>query len=113
MFWASAFIVEAYFNFGKNSGVNIFMDKHAIRLISFILALFLFIMIFQNIMNEQQQLPLGTKEQFILNIADTEKTKVHLISELNDMTNKHHATLVKVVTFNDEYKNEKDIIYFD
>lgn len=112
MFWASAFIVEAYFNFGKNSGVNIFMDKHAIRLISFILALFLFIMIFQNIMNEQQQLPLGTKEQFILNIADTEKTKVHLISELNDMTNKHHATLVKVVTFNDEYKNEKDIIYF-
>ena len=62
MFWASAFIVEAYFNFGKNSGVNIFMDKHAIRLISFILALFLFIMIFQNIMNEQQQLPLGTKD---------------------------------------------------
>lgn len=51
------------------------MNKHGIRLISFILALFSFIMIFQNIMNDQQQLPLGTTEQLVLNIAETGTTK--------------------------------------
>lgn len=88
------------------------MNKHGIRLISFILALFSFIMIFQNIMNEQQQLPLETTEQLVMNIADTGTSKEQLISELNNITNKHDATLVKVVIPNDEYKNKKDIIYF-
>lgn len=88
------------------------MNKHGIRLISFILALFTFIMIFQNVMSEQQQLPLGTTEQFELNIADTETTKEQLISDLDNITNKHNATLIKVVIPSDEYKNKKDIIYF-
>lgn len=88
------------------------MNKHGIRLISFILALFSFIMIFQNLMNDQQQLPLGTTEQLVLNIAETGTTKEQLISELDNITNKHNATLVKVVTPSDEYKNKKDIIYF-
>ncbi|HBF7900019.1 hypothetical protein KLL36_17315 [Clostridioides difficile] len=88
------------------------MNKHGIRLISFILSLFSFIMVFQNIMNDQQQLPLGTTEQFVLNIADTRTTKEKLISELDNITNKHNATLVKVVIPSDEYKNKKDIIYF-
>ena len=88
------------------------MNKHGIRLISFILALFSFIMIFQNLMNDQQQLPLGTTEQLVLNIAETGTTKEQLISELDNITNKHNATLVKVVIPSDEYKNKKDIIYF-
>lgn len=88
------------------------MNKQGIRLISFILALFSFVMIFQNIMNEQQQLPLETTEQLVMNIADTGTSKEQLISELNNITNKHDATLVKVVIPNDEYKNKKDIIYF-
>ena len=88
------------------------MNKHGIRLISFILALFSFIMIFQNIMNDQEQLPLGTTEQLVLNIADTGTSKEQLISELDNITNKHNATLVKVAIPNDEYKNKKDIIYF-
>ena len=83
------------------------MNKHGIRLISFILALFSFIMIFQNLMNDQQQLPLGTTEQLVLNIAETGTTKEQLISELDNITNKHNATLVKVVIPSDEYKNKK------
>ena len=89
------------------------MNKHGIRLISFILALFSFIMIFQNLMNDQQQLPLGTTEQLVLNIAETGTTKEQLISELDNITNKHNATLVKVVIPSDEYKNKKDIIDMD
>lgn len=69
-------------------------------------------MIFQNLMNDQQQLPLGTTEQLVLNIAETGTTKEQLISELDNITNKHNATLVKVVIPSDEYKNKKDIIYF-
>lgn len=89
------------------------MNKHGIRLISFILALFSFIMIFQNLMNDQQQLPLGTTEQLVLNIAETGTTKEQLISELDNITNKHNATLVKVVIPSDEYFSKKHIISCD
>ena len=58
-------------------------------------------------MNDQQQLPLGTTEQLVLNIAETGTTKEQLISELDNITNKHNATLVKVVIPSDEYKNKK------
>ena len=62
-------------------------------------------------MNDQQQLPLGTTEQLVLNIAETGTTKEQLISELDNITNKHNATLVKVVikktSFTLEMRNQK------
>lgn len=87
------------------------MNKHGIRLISFILALFSFIMIFQNIMNDQQQLPLGTTEQLVLNIAETGTTKEQLISELDNITNKHNATRRIPCNINHRTSHIKDTVH--
>lgn len=88
------------------------MNRHSIRLTSFILALFVFILIFQNAIVKQQRLPFNTKEQFTLNISNTSATKEELIFELDNIADKYNAVLVKVVTDPNNYENKKDIIYF-
>lgn len=88
------------------------MIKHSIRLTSFVLALFTFILTFQNIMTKQQQLPFGATNQFELNISGTDAPKEKLVEELNEITSKNNAMLVKVITDSDHYENKKDIIWF-
>ena len=47
------------------------MNKISIRLTSFLLAIFSYVLIFQNIVSNQEQIPLNTNEQFEINIANT------------------------------------------
>ena len=88
------------------------MIKHSIRLASFILALFTFSLVLQNIMFEQQQLPFNTTEQFELNISNSNVGKENLIEDLNELTSNNNGILVKVVTDSEDYENKKDIIWF-
>ena len=51
------------------------MNKISIRLTSFLLAIFSYVLIFQNIVSNQEQIPLNTNEQSEINIANTLITK--------------------------------------
>lgn len=88
------------------------MIKHSIRLTSFILALFTFLLTFQHTMLEQQQLPFDTAKQFELNISDSNVPKKELINTLNELTSSNEGVLVKVVTDPENYENKKDIFWF-
>ena len=88
------------------------MIKHSIRLTSFVLALFAFLLNFQQTMLKQQQLPFNTTEQFELNITDSNVPKEELIDSLNELTSSNDGILVKVVTDTENYENKKDIIWF-
>lgn len=88
------------------------MIKHGIRLTSFVLAIFTFLLIFQHTMLEQQQLPFDTTEQFELNISDSNMPKIEVINSLNELTKRNDGVLVKVTTDPENYENKKDIIFF-
>lgn len=88
------------------------MIKHSIRLTSFILALFTYLLVFQYNMLGQQQLPFDTTEQFELNISNPNMSKEDLIDNLNELTSRNDGVLVKVATDSENYKNKKDIIWF-
>lgn len=84
------------------------MIKHSIRLTSFMLAIFTFLLIFQHTMLEQQKLPFDTTQQFELNISSS---KQH-IDNLNEITSRNDGILVKVATDSENYEDKKDIIWF-
>lgn len=84
------------------------MIKHSIRLASFMLAIFTFLLIFQHTMLEQQKLPFDTTEQFELNIPNS---KEH-IDSLNEIASRNEGVLVKVATDSENYEDKKDIIWF-
>lgn len=88
------------------------MVKQSIRLTSILLALFTFILTFQNVMVKQQQLPFDTTKQFELNISETDVSKEKLVDSLNELTNQHHGILVKLTTNSENYEDAKDIIWF-
>lgn len=88
------------------------MVKHSIRLTSILLALFTFILTFQNVMVKQQQLPFDTTKQFELNFSETDVSKEKLVDSLNELTNQNHGILVKVTTNSENYEDTKDIIWF-
>ena len=79
------------------------MNKISIRLTSFLLAIFSYVLIFQNIVSN---------EQFEINIANTLITKEELALELDKIVDTNNATLIKIATPTNDYENKKDIIYF-
>lgn len=88
------------------------MVKRSIRISSFLLAIFTFVMILQYAMEKQQTLPLGTTDQFELNIAQASVSKSELVEELNALTDQHNGILVKITIDSEEYESKKDIIWF-
>lgn len=88
------------------------MNKISIRLTSFLLAIFSYVLIFQNIVSNQEQIPLNTNEQFEINIANTLITKEELALELDKIVDTNNAALIKIATPTNDYENKKDIIYF-
>lgn len=88
------------------------MIKNTIRFASFLLALFIFITFFQFTIAKQQKLPFHTNEQFDLNLGESKLEKHKIIEQLNEMTIRHKAILVKVTTDPNDYKNNKDIVWF-
>jgi len=89
-----------------------YMVKHGIRLTSIVLAIFTFILTFQNVMIKQQQLPFDTAEQFEINISKTDVSKEKLVDSLNELTDQNNGILVKVTTNSESYEDAKDIIWF-
>lgn len=89
-----------------------YMVKHGIRLTSIVLAIFTFILTFQNVMIKQQQLPFDTAEQFEINISKTDVSKEKLVDSLNELTDQNNGILVKVTINSESYENAKDIIWF-
>ena len=85
------------------------MNKISIRLTSFLLAIFSYVLIFQNIVSNQEQIPLNTNEQFEINIANTLITKEELALELDKIVDTNNATLIKIATPTNDYENKKDI----
>ena len=88
------------------------MNKISIRLTSFLLAIFSYVLIFQNIVSNQEQIPLNTNEQFEINIANTLITKEELALELDKIVDTNNATLIKIATPTNDYENKKDIYSF-
>lgn len=87
------------------------MIKHSIRLSSFVLAIFTFLLIFQHTILEQQRLPFNTMEQFELK-SNTNVPKEELIESLSEITSRNDGILVKVATDSENYESKKDIIWF-
>ena len=83
------------------------MNKISIRLTSFLLAIFSYVLIFQNIVSNQEQIPLNTNEQFEINIANTLITKEELALELDKIVDTNNATLIKIATPTNDYENKK------
>lgn len=88
------------------------MIKQSIRIAGFILALFALILVFKHTHMMQEEKPLGTTERFNLTLLSTETPKEQLVNELNDLVDQYHAVLVKVVPNQDDYSNQRDIIWF-
>lgn len=86
------------------------MIKQSIRLTGFILALFALILVFKHSYMAQEEKPLGTTERFELIQVYGDKNR--LINELNAMVDQHDAVLVKIVPNQEDYNNQKDIIWF-
>lgn len=84
------------------------MMKHCIRAASFLALLFALLLVFQNISGSQQSLPFDTTENFEIGLPKDDA----LVQELNDLVAQHGGTLVKVVPNPDNYRNEKDVIWF-
>lgn len=85
------------------------MNKISIRLTSFLLAIFSYVLIFQNIVSNQEQIPLNTNEQFEINIANTLITKEELALELDKIVDTNNATLIKIATPTNDYENKKRV----
>lgn len=83
------------------------MNKISIRLTSFLLAIFSYVLIFQNIVSNQEQIPLNTNEQFEINIANTLITKEELALELDKIVDTNNATLIKIATPTNDYTIKK------
>lgn len=88
------------------------MIKLSIRLAAFILALFAMMLVFMHLQFVQNDNPLGTNERFNLTVLSTASSKEQLVNELNALVDKHNAILVKVVPNQDDYANQRDIIWF-
>ena len=88
------------------------MIKQSIRIAGFILALFALILVFKHTHMMQEEKPLGTTERFNLTLLSTDTSKEQLVNELNDLVDQYHAVLVKVVPNQDDYSNQRDIIWF-
>lgn len=88
------------------------MIKHSIRLTSFLLALFSFLLILQYTTVIQQQRPFKTTDRFELNINTQNVTKEEIVKNLNRIVDNNNGVLVKVVANSDEYQDKKDIIWF-
>jgi len=74
---------------------GVVMLKRAIQLTSFIGVMMLSLLIFQYTSLVQQRLPLGTTNQFDLNLAETTIAKDQLLSDLNQLTDQYKAIVVK------------------
>ena len=88
------------------------MNKFSIRLTSFLLAFFSFVLILQNMAANQEMIPLNTSRQFDVNIANTLTPKEQLALDLDKIVDDNEALLVKVSTPPDDYESKKDIIFF-
>lgn len=88
------------------------MIKLSIRMAAFILAVFALLLVFMHLQFVQNDNPLGTNEKFNLTILSTASAKDQLVNELNALVDKHDATLVKVVPNQDDYANQRDIVWF-
>ena len=88
------------------------MIKQSIRIAGFILALFALILVFKHTHMMQEEKPLGTTERFNLTLLSTDTSKEQLVNELNDLVDQYHAVLVKVVPNQNDYANQRDIIWF-
>lgn len=88
------------------------MNKSIIRLSSFLVAIFCFVLIFQVNIEIQEDMPIGTNEQFELVFSSIENSKEQLIKEVDDIVTRNDSTLVKVVSDNENYENQTDIVYF-
>lgn len=88
------------------------MIKKSIRMTSFTLSMFLLILVLQYISIAQKNMPFGTDIQFEMDVFQIESDKEKLVNDLNEITEKNHSVLVKVVTNTNNYKESKDIIWF-
>lgn len=88
------------------------MLKRAVQLTSLICVMMLSLLIFQYTSLVQQRLPLGTTNQFDLNLAETTIAKDQLVSDLNRLTDQYNAIVVKTSVDPENYDNKKDILYF-
>ena len=88
------------------------MIKQSIRIAGFILALFALILVFKHTHMMQEEKPLGTTERFNLTLLSTDTSKDLLVDELNSLVDQYDAVLVKVVPNQDDYANQRDIIWF-
>ena len=88
------------------------MVKQSIRIAGFIVALFALILVFKHSHMMQDEKPFGTTERFNLTILSTTVSKDRLVNELNALVDQHHAVLVKVVPNQDDYDNQRDIVWF-
>lgn len=88
------------------------MIKQSIRIAGFILALFALILGFKHTHMMQKEKPLGTTERFNLTLLSTNTSKDRLVDELNSLVDQYDAVLVKVVPNQDDYANQRDIIWF-
>lgn len=88
------------------------MIKQSIRIAGFILALFALILVFKHTHMMQEEKPLGTTESFNLTLLSTGTSKEQLVNELNSLVDQYDAVLVKVVPNQDDYANQRDIIWF-
>lgn len=88
------------------------MIKQSIRIAGFILALFALIWVFKHTHIMQNEKPFGTTERFNLTLLSANTSKDRLVNELNDLVDQYDAVLVKVVPNQDDYANQRDIIWF-
>lgn len=91
---------------------GVVMLKRAVQLTTLICVMMLSLLIFQYTSLVQQRLPLGTTNQFDLNLAETTIAKDKLVAELNQLTDQYKAIVVKTSVDPENYDNKKDIIYF-
>lgn len=91
---------------------GVVMLKRVVQLTSLICVMMLSLLIFQYTSLVQQRLPLGTTNQFDLNLAETTIAKDQLVSDLNRLTDQYNAIVVKTSVDPENYDNKKDIIYF-
>lgn len=88
------------------------MIKQSIRIAGFILALFALILVFKHTHMMQDEKPFGTTERFNLTLLSANTSKDRLVNELNDLVDQYDAVLVKVVPNQDDYANQRDIVWF-
>lgn len=88
------------------------MIKQSIRLTGFIVALFSLILVFMHLQMTQDAYPFATTERFELTVYSANASKNQLVSEMNALVDQYAAKLVKVVPNQDNYINQRDIIWF-